>query len=89
MRLTMGSSADFESTATRAELRRDMKAFRMTKRKDRTWVETLRDAAHIGIADVKAGRIQTLGSREQLDQHFSAIAEDAIASVHEQRRVEE
>jgi antitoxin ParD1/3/4 len=63
--------------------------FRMTERKDRAWIEALRDAAHIGIADVKARRIQTLGSREQLDQHFSAIAEDAIASVHDQRRVEE
>jgi hypothetical protein len=85
----MGSSANFESTATRAESRRAMKASRMIKRKDRAWVEALRDLAHIGIADVKAERIQTLGGCEQLDQHFSAIAEDAIACVHDQRRVEE
>ncbi|SEB12036.1 hypothetical protein [Paraburkholderia sartisoli] len=63
--------------------------FRMTERKDRVWIATLRDAAHIGISDVKAGRIEILGSRDQLDQHFSAIAEDAIESVRDQRRLEE
>ncbi|NYH25983.1 hypothetical protein [Paraburkholderia bryophila] len=52
-------------------------------------IEALRDVAQIGLADVKAGRMRTLDSREQLDQHFSAIAEDAIASVRDQRRVEE
>ncbi|OAJ59375.1 hypothetical protein A6V36_27400 [Paraburkholderia ginsengiterrae] len=63
--------------------------FRMTEHKVHVWIEALRDVAHIGIADVKAGRIQTLGSREQLDQHFSAIAEDAIESVRDQLRLEE
>jgi hypothetical protein len=63
--------------------------FSMTKCNDRAWIEALRDAAHIGIADVKAGRIQTLDSIGQLDQHYSAIAEDAIASAHDYRRIEE
>jgi hypothetical protein len=43
--------------------------------------DALRDAARVGIADVKAGRIQRFGSPQALDQHFDAIAESAIASV--------
>ncbi|SOF00900.1 hypothetical protein SAMN05446635_8971 [Burkholderia sp. OK233] len=43
--------------------------------------EALRDAAQVGIADVRAGRVQGFGSPFELDQHFDAIAESAIASV--------
>lgn len=45
-------------------------------------IEALRDAAQVGIADVKAGRIQSFRSAEELDQHFGAIAASAIASAH-------
>jgi len=44
-------------------------------------VEALRDAAQVGIADVRAGRAQSFGSPHELDQHFDAIAESAIAFV--------
>jgi antitoxin ParD1/3/4 len=46
-------------------------------------IEALRDAARVGIADVKAGRIQSFPSAEELDRHFGAIATSAIASAHE------
>lgn len=41
----------------------------------------VRDAAWLGIADVQAGRVQGFGSPRELDQHFDAIAESAIAFV--------
>jgi hypothetical protein len=43
--------------------------------------EALRDVAQAGIADVRAGIVEGFGSPLELDQHFDAIAESAIASV--------
>jgi antitoxin ParD1/3/4 len=46
-------------------------------------IEALRDAAQVGIADVKAGRTRSFRSAEALDRHFGAIAASAIESAHE------
>ena len=46
-------------------------------------MEALRDSARVGIADVKAGRIQSFRSAEELGRHFCAIAASAITSAHE------
>ena len=61
----------------------------MNEREERARLQHLRNAARLGIEDVKAGRMRTLNSLEQLDQHFGAIAEAAIASVHDQRHIDE
>jgi hypothetical protein len=61
----------------------------MTEREERAQLQHLRNAAHVDIEDVKAGRMRTFNSLEQLDQHFGAIAEAAIASLHDQCHIDE
>ncbi|MGF6919802.1 type II toxin-antitoxin system ParD family antitoxin [Paraburkholderia sp. 40] len=46
-------------------------------------IEALRDAAQAGMADVKARRIQSVDSAEELYQHFGTVAAGAIESAHD------
>ncbi|MGF6935077.1 hypothetical protein OKW41_004239 [Paraburkholderia sp. UCT70] len=46
-------------------------------------IEALRDAAQAGMADVKARRIQSFDSAEELYQHFGTVAAGAIESAHD------
>ncbi len=42
-------------------------------------VETLREAAARGVADIEKGRFRSFDTSESLRRHLSNIAEDAIA----------
>ncbi|MDP9651296.1 hypothetical protein [Paraburkholderia caledonica] len=42
--------------------------------------DALRDAARVGVADVRAGRFQSFCSPQALNQHFDAIAAARSAS---------
>ncbi len=41
-------------------------------------LQTLREAADVGIADIEEGRFQTFDTKESLRRHLSQLAEDAI-----------
>jgi hypothetical protein len=41
-------------------------------------LNALQHAAQAGIADVKAGRTKSFNSKDEVDQHFNAIATGAI-----------
>ncbi|GAB2911027.1 type II toxin-antitoxin system ParD family antitoxin [Paraburkholderia jirisanensis] len=41
-------------------------------------IEALRDAARLGLSDVKAGRLRSFGSAHELDQHLAGLTEDAL-----------
>lgn len=62
-------------------LREGLRLVEREAEEERARIEALRHAAQLGIADVKAGRIQSFGSADDLDQHFGAIAESAIESA--------
>lgn len=71
-------------TSIASTIRRRMRRGYATQYSQHAWLslaEALRYAAQVGIADVRAGRSQGFGSPLELDQHFDAIAESAIASV--------
>lgn len=56
-------------------------ATKYSKRASLSPVEALCVAAQVGVADVREGRVRGFGSPRELDQHFDALAESAIASV--------
>ena len=64
-------------------LREGLRLIERQDAENRARIEALRDAVQVGIADVKAGRVQSFGSAEELGQHFDAIAASAIASAHD------
>ena len=48
------------------------------RRNDETRLQSLREAAEVGIADIEAGRYRTFETPESLRNHLSQLAEDAI-----------
>ena len=42
-------------------------------------LEALRDAAHVGLADVEAKRLRSFVSAQELGQHLVELADDALA----------
>ena len=45
---------------------------------DETRLQTLREAADVGIADIEEGRFRTFDTKESLRKHLSQLAENAI-----------
>lgn len=43
-------------------------------------LDALREAARIGIADIKAGRFVTFNTAEALDSHLAALADEVIGA---------
>lgn len=46
---------------------------------DEARLQTLREAADVGIADIKAGRVRTFDTPESLRRHLSQLVEDAVS----------
>lgn len=42
-------------------------------------IKALRDAAHLGVADIDAGRFHSFDSPAALERHLAVIANEAIA----------
>ncbi len=49
-------------------------------------LETLRDAAHAGIADADAGRLKSFSSSEALAEYLDAITEDVLTPASAAKR---
>ena len=55
---------------------------------DEARLQTLREAADVGIADIEAGRFRTFDTPESLRRHLSRLAEDAVTDPTTGRRTD-
>lgn len=55
---------------------------------DEDRLETLREAADVGIADIEEGRFRTFDTPESLRRHLSQLAEDAVSDSAAGRRAD-
>ncbi len=46
---------------------------------DETRLQTLREAAEVGVADIKERRFRTFDTKESLRKHLSQLAENAVS----------
>ena len=58
------------------------------RRNDEAHVKALREAADVGIADIKEGRFRTFDTKESLRRHLSRLAENAITDPAAGRRAD-
>lgn len=55
---------------------------------DEDRLQTLREAAEVGIADIGEGRFRTFDAKESLRRHLSHLAEDAVSDPAAECRAE-
>ena len=49
------------------------------RRNDEARLQALREAADVGVADIKEGRFRTFDTKESLRRHLSQLAENAVS----------
>lgn len=59
-------------------LREGLRLIEDREAQDRARLHALREAAHVGMADIDAGRFRSFESPAALNRHLTAIAEKAI-----------
>ena len=60
-------------------LREGLRLVEREEAETRARLEALRDAAHVGLSDIEAGRLRSFGSAQELGHHLDRLAEDALA----------
>ena len=60
-------------------LREGLRLIEGREAEDKARLKALRDAAHIGAADIDAGRFRSFDSPAALNRHLAAITDEAIA----------
>ena len=61
-------------------LREGLRMVERRESEDAARLSALQDAAHIGIADIEAGRFRAFDAPKTLDQHLSSLATDIIGA---------
>jgi|TARA_Y100000031_G_C8152375_1_gene352983 antitoxin ParD1/3/4 len=61
-------------------LREGIRLIERHEAEDKARLESLREAARIGIADIEAGQFKTFEERPALRDHLTALADDTIAA---------
>lgn len=67
-------------------LREGLRLLERREREDEARLESLREAAGIGIADIAAGRSRTFSSAEALERHLRSVAKGALRGKRGERR---
>ena len=60
-------------------LREGLRLIEGREAEDKARLKALRNAAHIGVADIQAGRFRSFDSPTALERHLAAVADEAIA----------
>jgi antitoxin ParD1/3/4 len=60
-------------------LREGLRLVERQETEDKARLKVLRDAAHVGIEDVKAGRVHDFTSTRELRAHLNSLAQQALA----------
>jgi antitoxin ParD1/3/4 len=50
-------------------------------------LEALRDAARVGLSDIKTGRLRSFASAREMDRHLAQLAEDALTPTPKSKPV--
>jgi len=61
-------------------LREGLRLIESRETEDATRLTALREAAHIGIADINAGKYMAFDSEDGLDRHLSTLAAEIISA---------
>ncbi len=62
-------------------LRDGLRLIESREREEKARLKALRDAARVGIDDVKAGRVREFESTSELRQHLDALAKHTVTSA--------
>lgn len=69
-------------------LKGDIRPLERQAEEDGARLQTLREDADVGVADIEEGRFQTFDTKESLRRHLSRLAEDAVTDPTTGRRTD-